>query len=140
MKNAIFTLGLLLLVAVGYSQTATKMEHKPTDPKLVGCWRGSEVGQQAKGLTKYWVSCRFEDGTSTLLFIVINKNGKVKQITENGKWWVENGNYYELHNYDGLTDVYTYDATEANVKFKSVELMGMKDSSYSFVDYRIEDK
>ena len=62
------------------------MEHKPTDPRLVGCRRGSEVGQQAKGLTKYWVSCRFEDGTSTLLFIVIDKNGKVKQITE-----MENG-------------------------------------------------
>ena len=116
------------------------MEHKPTDPRLVGCRRGSEVGQQAKGLTKYWVSCRFEDGTSTLLFIVIDKNGKVKQITENGKWWVENGNYYELHNYDGLTDVYTYDVSDGNVKFKSVELMGLKDNSYSFVDYKIEDK
>ncbi|MBE8723720.1 hypothetical protein [Flavobacterium hungaricum] len=156
MRKSIFIFGLLFMIILGFSQKKTDektkvdsvdktvLEKKESgiktyDSKLVGCWRGSEVGQQQEGISKYWVSCRFEDGRSTLLFIMIDKKGKVTQETENGKWWVENGKYYELHNYDGVIDVYNYQATDETVDFKSVELMGKKDSSYKFTDYRIQE-
>ena len=73
------------------------------------------------------------------MFVSIDKNGEVTQETENGKWWVENGKYYELHYYDGVTDVYDYEIIEDSVKFKSIELMGKKDSTYSFFDYKIQE-
>jgi hypothetical protein len=114
-------------------------ENKSIDEKLVGCWRGSEIGFQKKGLKKYWVSCRLKDGTSILLFVAIDKKGEVLQETENGKWWIENGNYYEFHSVSGMTDVYKYEIFEDSVKFTSIVLMGEKDSSYSFFDYKIEE-
>jgi hypothetical protein len=128
-----------LISNFSFCQETVKNETKSFDPKLVGCWKGSEIGQQSKGLSKYWVSCRFNDGTSTLLFIAIDKNGKVTQETENGKWWVENGKYYELHNYDGVTDVCEYEVIENSVKFKAIELMGNKNPNYTFFDYKIEE-
>ncbi|MFD1604848.1 hypothetical protein ACFSJW_06015 [Flavobacterium artemisiae] len=157
MRKSIFIFGLLLITTFGSSQkkadlktkidsaaqtiseTKTESGTKTYDSKLVGCWRGSEVGQQQEGISKYWVSCRFEDGRSTLLFIMIDKKGRVTQETENGKWWVENGKYYELHNYDGVIDIYNYQATDDTIDFQSVELMGKKDSSYKFTDYRIQE-
>ena len=138
MKRTLLILTLTLISNFGFCQETAKTEQKSFDPKLVGCWKGSEIGQQKEGLSKYWVSCRFDNGTSTLLFIAINKNGKVIQKTENGKWWVENGKYYELHNVDGVTDIYDYEVIDNSVKFKSIELMGKKDTTYTFFDYKIE--
>ncbi|WP_343697361.1 hypothetical protein [Flavobacterium sp.] len=150
MKKTIIIL-LLLVTSLGFSQSKTKLdvksdkksevksETKTYDPKLLGCWKGSETGQQQDGVSKYWVSCRFENGTSALLFVVIYPSGKVDQTTENGKWWVENGRYYELHNYDGVIDVYDYQVTDEGVNFQSVELMGKKDNTYKFTDYKMAD-
>jgi hypothetical protein len=139
MKTIIYTIALTMFMNICFSQEISKTETKTYDPKLIGCWKGSEIGQQQKGLNKYWVSCRSENGTSTLLFIAINKNGEVTQETENGKWWVENGKYYELHNYDGVIDIYNYEVIDDSIKFKSIELMGKKDSTYSFFDYKIQE-
>jgi hypothetical protein len=136
MKKVILLLILSTFSHFGYAQETTKTY----DSKLVGCWKGSEIGQQMKGTSKYWVSCRFENGTSTLLFVAIDKNGEVTQETENGKWWVENGKYYELHNYDGVTDIYDYEVVDENtINFKAIELMGKKNNSYIFTDYKIEE-
>jgi hypothetical protein len=141
MKKAILILAIILMANGSYCQNASKTSTKTYDPKLVGCWRGEENGQQRTGTRKYWVSCRFADGTSTLLFIAIDENCETNQTTENGKWWVENGKYYELHNYDGVVDIYNYQAIGDDIKFTAVEVMGDKNSSYTFVDYRIaEDK
>lgn len=136
MRKALFIL-TLLITSLSFGQETQKTETKTFDQKLVGCWKGSEMDQQQKGLSKYWVSCRFEDGTSTLLFIMIDKKGKVTQTTENGKWWVENGKYYELHNYDGVTDIYDYEVIDDSIKFTAVEVMGDKNSKYTFSDYKI---
>ena len=129
---ALFLLGFTLAT---YSQEASKT----IDPKLVGCWRGSEIEQHQKGLSKYWVACRFEDGTSTLLFIAIDKKGNVKQTTENGKWWVQDGKFYELHNFDGVVDIYNYEVKDDSIKFSAIEVMGDPNSKYTFYDYKIED-
>lgn len=138
MKKILITLIIAFITNSGFSQEI-KTDLKTYDPNLVGCWKGSEIGQQIKGLTKYWVSCRFTDGTSILLFVAIDKNGEVIQETENGKWWTENGKYYELHYTDGVTDIYNYNVTEEGVNFQSIEMMGKVDSSYKFTDYKIEE-
>ena len=138
MKKILITLIIAFITNFGFSQEI-KTDLKTYDPNLVGCWKGSEIGQQRKGLSKYWVSCRFTDGTSILLFVAIDKNGEVIQETENGKWWTENGKYYELHYTDGVTDIYNYNVTEEGVNFQSIEMMGKVDSSYKFTDYKIEE-
>lgn len=138
MKKILIALIIAFITNSGFSQEI-KTDLKTYDPNLVGCWKGSEIGQQRKGLSKYWVSCRFTDGTSILLFVAIDKNGEVIQETENGKWWTENGKYYELHYTDGVTDIYNYNVTEEGVNFQSIEMMGKVDSSYKFTDYKIEE-
>ena len=138
MKKILIASIIAFITNSGFSQEI-KTDLKTYDPNLVGCWKGSEIGQQRKGLTKYWVSCRFTDGTSILLFVAIDKNGEVIQETENGKWWTENGKYYELHYTDGVTDIYNYNVTEEGVNFQSIEMMGKVDSSYKFTDYKIEE-
>lgn len=149
MKKLIFTLMTLMIVNVTISQeikledikstTNEQSQSKSYDSKLFGCWKGSEIEQQKKGLSKYWVACRFEDGTSTLLFVAIDKNGKVTQETENGKWWVQDGKFHEYHNVSGITDIYQYEVIDNTIKFTALELMGNKNPNYSFFDYKIEE-
>jgi flagellar biosynthesis regulator FlbT len=139
MRQTLFIIIVVLITNFGFSQETNNIQNKSIDPKLVGCWKGSEVGQQKKGVSKYWISCRFENGTSTVLFITINKNGEVIQETENGKWWVENGKYYEFHTVSGMTDVYEYEIVENAVNFKAIELMGKKNPDYSFFDFKIDE-
>jgi flagellar biosynthesis regulator FlbT len=139
MRQTLFIIIVVLITNFGFSQETNNIQNKSIDPKLVGCWKGSEVGQQKKGVSKYWISCRFENGTSTVLFITINKNGEVIQETENGKWWVENGKYYEFNTVSGMTDIYEYETIENSVNFKAIELMGKKNPDYSFFDFKIEE-
>jgi hypothetical protein len=140
MQKTLFTLVFIIITNYIFSQQSNSSEGKTYDSKLVGCWKGSEINQQMDGISKYWVACRFENGTSTLLFIAIDKNGEVTQETENGKWWVENGKYYELNNYDKKTDIYDYEIVDGStVNFKSIELMGKKNNTYTFSDYKIEE-
>ena len=137
MKKLILLSAFVLISLASFAQQS--QNSKTYDPKMIGCWKGSEVEQQQKGMSKYWVSCRLDNGTSILLFIAIDETGEVTQTTENGKWWTENGKYYELHEVDGLVDVYEYEVQENVVKYKSIELMGKKDSSYSYIDTKIEN-
>lgn len=128
---------LFSLLCVGALSFAQKKEY---DKKMIGCYRGSEQNQQVDGTAKYWVSCRLKKGKSILLFIAIDKNGKVMQTTENGTWWTSNGKYYELHEYDNVTDIYNYKVLEnGDVFFKSIELMGRQDDTYEFIDYKIAE-
>lgn len=149
MKQTIFTLLILMVYSNSRSQdiktviantaTSEQAQLKSFDSKLFGCWKGSEIEQQKKGLSKYWVACRFEDGTSTLLFVAIDKNGKVTQETENGKWWVQNGKFHEYHNVSGITDIYQYEVIDNSIRFTALELMGNKNPNYSFFDFKIEE-
>lgn len=128
---------VLSLLAITAGLTAQKKEY---DPKIMGCYKGSEVNQQVEGVSKYWVSCRLEKGKSILLFVAINEDGSVGQQTENGSWWTKDGKYYELHNVDKVTDVYNYEVlNNGDVKFHSIELMGRKDNTYIFTDTKIKE-
>ena len=128
---------VLSLLAIATGLAAQKKEH---DPKVMGCYKGSEVNQQMEGVSKYWVSCRLEKGKSILMFVAINQDGNVVQETENGSWWTKDGKYYELHNTDKVTDIYNYEVLpNGDVKFQSIEMMGKKDNTYSFIDTKINE-
>lgn len=129
-----------LILSFLLSATLAFGQKKEFDKKMIGCYKGSEVNQRAEGLSKYWVSCRMEKGKSILLFVALMPNGEVKQTTENGNWYTSNGKYYELHNYDNVTDSYHYEVLEnGDVKFKSIELMGEVTDTYEFTDYLIAE-
>lgn len=128
---------LLAMLGIGSFCFSQKKEF---DPKMIGCYKGSEENQQVEGLKKYWVSCRMDGGKSVLLFVAIDQNGEVKQTTENGSWWTQKGKYYELHDYDKVTDTYNYKVlANGDVQFKSIELMGKSDDTYEFTDYKVSD-
>lgn len=127
----------LSLLFAGIGITA---QQKDFDPKMIGCYKGSEINQQVEGISKYWVSCRLEKGKSILMFLAIDENGKVTQETENGSWWTKDGKYYELHKYDNVTDIYNYKVLDnGDVNFQSIELMGKEDNTYTFTDTKIEE-
>ncbi|MBW8362513.1 MAG: hypothetical protein K0M56_10050 [Kaistella sp.] len=131
------TILLFSFFCLGTLSFAQKKEY---DEKMIGCYKGSEQNQQIDGMSKYWISCRLEGGKSILLFVAVNTDGEVMQTTENGTWWTENGKYYELHKVDNVTDVYEYQPLDnGDVKFKSLFLLGKKDDSYEFTDYKISD-
>ena len=127
----------MALFSIAMGLTAQKKEY---DPKVMGCYKGSEVNQQQEGLSKYWVSCRLEKGKSILMFVAINQDGEVIQNTENGSWWTKDGKYYELHNTDNVTDIYNYKVLPTgDVEFQSIETMGRKDTTYTFIDTKINE-
>lgn len=128
---------LLLLLCAG---TITFAQKKEYDKNLIGCYKGSEQNQQVDGISKYWISCRFEKGLSILNFITIEEDGEVKQFTENGKWWTNNGKYYEYHKNSNLTDIYTYETLKnGDVSFKSIKIIGEENDTYQFIDYKIHE-
>lgn len=137
MKN-LLTLMMLIASILNYSQNYEGK--KELDPKVMGCWKGTEKDQQYEGITKYWVSCRLEDGRSLLLFVTMDKFGNVDQHTENGNWWTQDGKFYEYHKKANALDIYSYKVLTPNkIEFRSYEIDGKKDDTYLFTDEKIED-
>ncbi len=138
----LFTLLISLFFCGSLLAQNTDTTTRKIDQRLVGSWSGSDMGHQVKGLNMYWVQNRTADGNFTSLFINIDKKGKVESIAEKGKWWVENGVFYELHFVSDKTDVYTYnvlDDERVKFKLKSTELE-MANSDYEFVDTKLEEE
>jgi hypothetical protein len=138
MKKLIIT---SLIVAFGsISAQKAKPQTNKIDPKLVGMWKGGEKDQQIAGMEKLWVMDRRADGTFALIFTTV-ENCEVEQHVEKGQWWIENGEFHELHFVTGSTDVYAYTVLDdSHIKFKSKsQTMDMANKDYSFVDTKIED-
>lgn len=133
-------IALITIFSFANAQTKDSKENK-LDKKMFGSWKGSEKDNQRKALVKYWVQHRFEDGTFLLLFTAI-ENGEVESFVEKGQWWIENGEFHELHFDSGKTDVYTYTFVDENhVKFKAKKVgVSFENSEYEFTDTKIEDK
>lgn len=143
MKRAIL-IALLITFGVMNAQKTTsnsKIKANKIDKNLVGLWKGSEKDQQIEGMEKLWIMERKEDGTFMLLFTTI-QNCKIDQQVEKGQWWIENGEFHELHFTSGQTDIYNYQILDpSHIKFKTKEQsMEMATDEYTFVDTRIEDK
>ncbi|MDQ0595632.1 hypothetical protein QFZ37_004001 [Chryseobacterium ginsenosidimutans] len=119
----------------------SKIKANKIDKNLVGLWKGSEKDQQIIGMEKLWIMERKEDGTFMLLFTTI-QNCVIDQQVEKGQWWVENGEFHELHFNSGQADIYNYQILDpSHIKFKSKEQsIQMSTDEYSFVDTRIEEE
>ncbi|REC45102.1 hypothetical protein [Chryseobacterium sp. 5_R23647] len=139
MKKIILSV-LILGFGTIYAQK-NKPQANKIDKKLVGIWKGGEKDQQIEGVEKLWVMDRKQDGTFTLIFTTV-QNCEINQHVEKGQWWIENGEFHELHFDSGNTDVYTYQLLDnSHVKYKAKSLsMEMADKEYTFIDTKIEDK
>ncbi|MDR6465606.1 hypothetical protein [Chryseobacterium sediminis] len=137
----IITATLLLAFGAIYAQKGqAKPQANKIDNKLVGLWKGSEKDQQIVGMEKRWVMERKADGTFMLIFTAI-QDCNVDQVIERGQWWIEKGEFHELHFNSGKTDIYTYTVIDpSHVKFNSKEqALDMAVANYSFVDTKIDE-
>ena len=136
----ILIIAFITIFSFANAQKKDSKENK-LDKKMFGSWKGSENDNQRKGLIKYWIQHRFEDGTFLLLFTAV-ENGEVESFVEKGQWWIENGEFHELHFDSGKTDVYTYSFVDENhVKFKAKKVgVSFENAEYEFIDTKIEDK
>ena len=136
MKKILVTF-LVCFSFLAFSQSK-KVQKNKIDEKLVGTWKGSETDQQVEGMTKYWVLSRFADGTFSMMFTT-SQNCEINSHVETGQWWIQNGEYHELHYVSGNTDVYTYSfPTNNTVKYKVLDskIVG---ETYEFTDTKVAD-
>lgn len=131
------TVVLMALFCISCSSMKTLANGDVIDTKLVGVWEGSEDNQQEEGMSKQWVMTRNSNGTFILDFKA-QTNTENLAFVETGKWWIEDGLFYEFHKESGLTDVYEYTVLDKDkIKFKSTKLaVDMENSAYEFIDTR----
>ncbi|QOW10817.1 hypothetical protein Q73A0000_10755 [Kaistella flava (ex Peng et al. 2021)] len=133
----VFLSFLMCLSFLAFSQSKNSTKNK-IDQKLVGTWKGSETDQQVQGMTKYWVLTRFADGTFSMMYVT-SRDCEINSQVETGQWWVEKGEYHELHFVSGNTDVYTYSfPTKNTVKYKVVDSAYVGDT-YEFTDTKVNE-
>ena len=138
MKTKLAILILTLFLLFSCATTKSTLDDK-LKKQLIGTWSGSEEDNQKQGLTKYWIQYRNKNGTFTYLFTVI-KNCDVESHIEKGKWWVNEGVFYEKYDVDGKTDSYLVKLLDDNnIKFKAKELsLEFDNKEYEFTETRQE--
>jgi hypothetical protein len=129
---------ILVLIVFSILIFSFSIDKKEHDAKLVGIWKGFEKDGQIDGVEKHWIQQRFADGNYVIMFTA-KENCQVETFTEKGKWWTEDGKFYESA--DGVKDIdiYNYEVkNEEEVEFKSVKLIGKDNNTYVFSDYRLD--
>jgi hypothetical protein len=134
----------LLLLALASFLFLSFVSIQPNDDKklkntLVGTWSGSEEGNQAKGVTKYWIQNRDKNGTFILMFTAITEC-KVVNWVEKGKWWIKDGLFYEVTEGNEKPDVYEVKILEdGKINFKAKVLtVEFENEEYEFTETREE--
>jgi hypothetical protein len=113
---------------------------KEQDDKLIGIWKGFEKDGQIEGVEKHWIQQRFADGTYVIMFTA-KEDCEVETFTEKGKWWTEDGKFYESSENTKDIDVYNYEVkNDEVVEFKSIRLSGENNETYIFSDYKLDLK
>lgn len=131
---------IITLIVIVISIFSFSIDKKENDAKLVGIWKGFEKDAQIEGIEKHWIQQRFADGTYVIMFTT-KEDCEVQTFTEKGKWWTENGKFYEAASSTKDIDVYSYKVNgEESVEFKSIKLVGENNDTYIFSDYRLDLK
>ena len=66
---------------------------------------------------------------------------EVETFTEKGKWWTEDGKFYESSESTKDIDIYNYEVKNYEVvEFKSIRLSGENNETYIFNDYKLDLK
>ena len=137
MKKIFFIIPIVLII-LSFSIFSFTSGDKQYDSKLVGIWKGFEVEKQIEGVEKHWIQQRFKNGTYVIMF-TSKQDCEIETFTEKGKWWTKDGKFYELSNNSKNIDIYNYEVKNPQVvEFKSIQLLGEKNDTYIFSDYRIE--
>lgn len=122
----------------------TDYVNKSIDIKLCGSWSGSEKGQQDSMLDKYWIQQRFPNGEYLMIYTAIIDGEDVEQFAEKGKWWIEDGMFYEspFPVSTSLTSKYIYEIMEnGDVKFKAKLLPNsFENKQYEFTEKKLKDR
>jgi hypothetical protein len=131
---------IITLIVIVISIFSFSIDKKENDAKLVGIWKGFEKDAQIEGIEKHWIQQRFADGTYVIMFTT-KEDCEVQTFTEKGKWWTEDGKFYEAASSTKDIDVYSYKVNgEESVEFKSIKLVGKNNDTYIFSDYRLDLK
>lgn len=141
-KIAFFALvTLALLTQCATTKTSNSKLPSNLDERLLGSWSGSEKNQLIEGVESTWVQHRFENGEFILLAIYSEFGEIIHSGAEKGKWWIDNGLFYELHYSSGKTDIYEYEIIDANqVRFRAKEMSFETNAEvYEFIDTRVEE-
>lgn len=135
--SPLFKFFILLLSIFIFSFSVVK---KQQDSRLIGIWKGFEKDKQVEGVEKHWIQQRFQNGTYVIMFTT-KENCEVETFTESGKWWTEDGKFYEVSEGTEDIDVYNYDVkNEEVVDFKSIRLSGEDNDTYVFSDFKLDLK
>ena len=110
------------------------------DTCLVGTWSGSEKDDQIKGVQMNWIQYRYPDGKLVTNFTA-NYLGEQTVWVETGKWWIENGKFYEKSEDAKKPDIYNYEVVDKNhIIFRAIKLSPeFENKNYQFVDTRVEN-
>lgn len=145
LKSLLSKLAIIISIVLFASCSTTNIisldSGKQIDKRLIGNWKGCENEQQFQNVVKCWTMDRKDDGTFLLNFEA--KFGlDIITTVESGKWWVENGKFYEFHSNSQQTDSYNFELlNKKEILFKSTEMsIDMNSDIYEFYDYRIGSK
>ncbi|WP_337967325.1 hypothetical protein [uncultured Flavobacterium sp.] len=131
---------IITLIVIVISIFSFSIDKKDNDAKLVGIWKGFEKDAQIEGVEKHWIQQRFADGTYVIMFTA-KEDCEIQTLTEKGKWWTEDGKFYEAASSTKDIDVYSYKVNgEESVEFKSIKLTGKDNNTYIFSDYKLDLK
>jgi hypothetical protein len=131
---------VITLIVIVISIFSFSIDKKDNDAKLVGIWKGFEKDAQIEGVEKHWIQQRFADGTYVIMFTA-KEDCEIQTLTEKGKWWTEDGKFYEAASSTKDIDVYSYKVNgEESVEFKSIKLTGKNNDTYIFSDYKLDLK
>lgn len=132
------SISFIVLIAICIGLFSFNTEEK-NDKKLVGIWKGFEKHKQIEGVEKHWIQQRFNNGKFVIMFTSV-QNCEVETFTEKGKWWTENGKFYEKSDMSENIDIYDYQVIgNEEVKFKSIKLDGADKTDYEFSDFKMND-
>lgn len=77
------------------------------DVRMLGVWQGEY--REKDGSLKSWVQIRREDGSYRIEFRFSEPDGTLHHLAEEGKWWIEDGLFYErVLSWMAQPDVYRY--------------------------------
>jgi len=110
------------------------------DSCLVGTWSGSQKDEQEKDVQVNWIQYRYPDGKLVTKFTTTYLQEQAF-TTETGKWWTENGKFYEKSDNAKKPDIYRYEVVDKNhIIFRAFKLeTEFENKNYQFVDTRVED-
>lgn len=97
MKYLVLTLFLLAISCTNNPEL--KEDDQKARDALVGVWRGAGVYQDEadQGWNELWKMTRHQDGRFEVSYLLVHDGNKQYEVTsDSGKWFYENGGYYEV--------------------------------------------